>query len=390
MEYYGILPQQKFYPLSREVYNNLRYGFALNIFVMYCILIALSYSAGLFAKIKENREKCLLDSGRRFEAKSMQLEDIAKRLKKQVAENKYIKSTTMGYIAKKEFELEMARKDLEDQIEKLRKTQKSMYFMIEDLNQMSAQLKDAKDNLEHKVRKRTDDLLTISRKLHRSEKLAFLGKLAGSVTHELRNPLAVLKNTAYYLDRKLKDNGDEKVLKYLDTLKREIVVIDSIIDDIMGFAKSKVPDYMYKDLGELLGNAIEAIAIPELIKVKKDFKPVPKVMIDAEQTMHALINIANNAIMAMNGNGTLTFRVMREDDQAVIEIEDTGPGISPEEKSLIFEPLYSSKPKGTGLGLPIAKMTIESQDGKIEFDTKLGEGTTFRISFPINRGTREV
>jgi signal transduction histidine kinase len=295
----------------------------------------------------------------------------------------------MGYIEKKEFELEMAKRDLEEQIEKLRKTQKSMYFMIEDLNEMSAQLKDARDNLEEKVRERTDELLNISRKLHRSERLAFLGKLSGSVTHELRNPLAVLKNAAYYFEKKFVDNKDKKVVKYIDIIKKEITIIDSIIDDIMGFAKTRAPELKENDVRDIADNAISSINIPELVEIKKEYADVPKILVDSDQVMHALMNLANNAIVAMKGNGTLKFRVFAEGNYVIIEVRDTGPGIPPEQRELIFEPLYSSKPKGTGLGLPIAKMMVENQEGKIEFDSELGEGTVFRISLPINRERRE-
>jgi signal transduction histidine kinase len=90
----------------------------------------------------------------------------------------------------------------------------------------------------------------------------------------------------------------------------------------------------------------------------------------------------------MNGNGTLTFRTRKLGGYVSIEVEDTGPGIPPDMRDLIFEPLFSSKPKGTGLGLPIAKMMIENQDGRIEFDSELGEGTVFRILLPVARKGR--
>jgi signal transduction histidine kinase len=291
----------------------------------------------------------------------------------------------MGYVEKKEFELEAVKKDLEDQIEKLRKTQRSMFFMIEDLNGMSAQLKDARDHLEDKVRERTDELLNISKKLHRSERLAFLGKLAGSVTHELRNPLAVIKNAVYYLDKKFASKKDKNILKYMDILKREVSIVDAIIDDIMGFAKTRPPKVETVDVNEVVENAITLLNIPSLVSVEKDFGDLPEIKGDSNQLMHAMVNIANNAIVAMNGNGTLSFRTRKEGESVRIDIGDTGPGIPPDQRDLIFEPLYSSKPKGTGLGLPISKMMVENQEGSIDFTSELGEGTVFRIYLPLNR-----
>jgi signal transduction histidine kinase len=296
-----------------------------------------------------------------------------------------MRRAAMGYVEKKEFELEAVKKDLEDQIEKLRKTQRSMFFMIEDLNGMSAQLKDARDHLEDKVRERTDELLNISKKLHRSERLAFLGKLAGSVTHELRNPLAVIKNAVYYLDKKFAGKKDKNILKYMDILKREVSIVDAIIDDIMGFAKTRQPSIETVDVNEVIENAITLLNIPALISVEKDFKKLPEIKGDSNQLMHAIVNIANNAIVAMNGNGVLSFRTRKDKGRVCIEIGDTGPGIPPDQRDLIFEPLYSSKPKGTGLGLPISKMMVENQEGSIDFTSELGEGTVFRILLPLKR-----
>ncbi|MGB2601332.1 MAG: ATP-binding protein [Candidatus Omnitrophota bacterium] len=388
LEYKGILPHRRLFPLEEGSYDNFRYILTTSVIIVGGMYALMSFATGLFAKMKEDRERNIIDSRNRYEAKSRQLEDITTQLRKNVAENKYLKRAAMGYVEKKEFEIQNTKRDLEDQIGKLRKTQKSMFFMIEDLNEMSTQLKDARDNLEDKVRERTDELLDISRKLHRSERLAFLGKLSGSVTHELRNPLAVLKNAAYYLEKKFVTAKDDKVAKYIDIIKKEISMIDSIIDDIMGFAKTRSPNLEKCDLNRIVDNAISAINVPDLVEIKKDYEDVPKVEVDSDQTMHALMNLANNAIVAMSGNGVLGFRVFAEDNTVCIEVKDTGPGIPPEQRDLIFEPLYSSKPKGTGLGLPIAKMMIENQEGRIEFHSELGEGTVFRIYFPIERKTR--
>ena len=388
LQYKGVIPQQQTYSLTGMIQGDFGGIFIRNMIAAGVLLVLVSYSTGLFSKMKEDRENSLLESRNRFKAKSGQLEEITRTLRKNAAENKYLKSAAMGYIEKKEFELETVKKDLEDQIEKLRKTQKSMVFMIEDLNEMSAQLKDARDNLEEKVRERTDELLDISQKLHRSERLAFLGKLAGSVTHELRNPLAVLKNAAYFLGKRFKDKKDEKVLKYIGMIEKEISLIDSIVDDIMGFARTRAPELERTDLKDVIESAISAIKMPELVKVVKDFQKLPKISIDRDQAVHALVNIANNAIVAMNGNGTLTFRTLKKDDGVCIEIEDTGPGIPPDQRELIFEPLYSSRPKGTGLGLPIAKMMVENQEGRIEFDSKPGTGTVFKIFLPVRRTSR--
>jgi signal transduction histidine kinase len=315
--------------------------------------------------------------------KALQLENMTKQLRKKAAENKYIKRAAMGYIEKKEYELEQVRKDLQNRIDNLRRTQKAMFYMIEDLNSMSAQLKDARDHLEEKVRKRSEELLHINRKLHRSERLAFLGKLAGSVTHELRNPLAVLKNAVFFLKNKLAGIKDEKVGHYVEVMEKEIMLIDHIIEDIMGFARTRPVNPEKTDLRYMVENLCGELDLPDEITVVKELNDVPEVKVDPRQVTHALVNIANNAIIAMNGKGKLTLRTYHSGDGVCAEIKDDGPGIPEKEQDLIFEPLYSSKPKGTGLGLPISKMMIENNNGCIDFESETGVGTVFRVCFPV-------
>ncbi len=380
LEYRGIVGHYKLFVPG----DNLRFFITVTVLVQAIVFFAVSYSTGLFTKLRHRRERWIRESRNRFEAKSFRLESMVKDLNARAAESQYIKEASSGYVEAKEYELENTKKDLEEQIDNLRRTQKSMVFMIEDLNEMSVQLRDARDHLEEKVRERTDELLSTSRKLHRSERLAFLGKLAGSVTHELRNPLAVLKNAVFFLGMKFKENSDEKVTKYVVMMKKELSFINSIIDDIMGFARTKAPLLRDTDVKDVVENALSTINVPDLIEVRKEYESdLPLVRIDSNQFMHAVVNITNNAIMAMSGNGILTLGVKKQGNTVCVEVGDTGSGIPPEEKDLIFEPLYTSKPKGTGLGLPISKMMIENQGGKIEFESQSGRGTVFKIFLPM-------
>jgi signal transduction histidine kinase len=381
LEYWGILPHYDVFPPAGRGYDKFSFVVVTNILMMGMIFGLISYSTGLFSRMKEKREKDLIESKKRFSDKSEQLERMMRKIRKKIAENTYIKRAAMGFIEKKEFELQKTNKDLEQQIMKLRKTQRSMLFMIQDLNDMSSQLKEAKGDLEDKVRARSEELINISRKLNRSEKLAFMGRLAGSVTHELKNPLAVLKNAIYVLGTKLKDSDDEKVSHYIKVIEKEIMLVDSIIEDIMGFAKTKAPELEETDLADIINRIVSNINAPDTVRIQIDFREAPEVKIDSRQISHAFVNIINNAIIAMNGNGTLTFRIYPAGGEVCVEISDTGPGIPAEHRDLIFEPLYSSKPKGTGLGLPIAKMMIENSNGRIEFDSGLEKGTVFRIYF---------
>ncbi len=247
------------------------------------------------------------------------------------------------------------------------------------------EIKDGCDHFETKVRERTDELLDISRKLHRSESQAFLAKLARKVTHEVRNPLSVLKNAAYFLNKNLREEKDEKVLKYIDMIEKEIARIDSMLSDFTGFARPKPLELREMDVNDVVETAISMVNVPERVEIKKEFEDLPAIYIDADRVTHAIVNITNNAIIAMKGNGILTVRTARKDDHACIEVADTGPGIPSDQRELVFEPLYSSKPKGVGLGLPMAGMMVESQGGSIELESEPGKGTVVRIFLPIKR-----
>ena len=383
LEYYGIIPHYRIIPMYELSYNNLSYVAGTGILVIGVMLFLVSYVTGLFARIKEDRKRELLIAREREEFRTGQLEELSVSLKTRVEENEFLRTRTADYIREKENQLGSAKDDLEQQVETFRKTQKAMQYMIEDLNEMSRELRTIKDHLEEKVEKRTEELMEISDKLYRNEKLAFMGKLAGSVTHELRNSMAVIRNAAYFLESNCGEAFDDKSREYLKMIRKEVVNMDSIVEDIMGFAAKKSVSFKETDLRNVVEEALALIDVPELVRITKNFETTSLVMIDVKQLEHAVVNIANNSIMAMKGNGILSFWIGAEGDEVCIKISDTGGGIPEEYRELIFEPLYSTKPKGTGLGLPIAKMMVESQNGTITLESHLGVGSTFTIRIPM-------
>ena len=383
-EYYGIIPHYRLIPMYEASYNNTKYIMSTGVLVTGIVFFLLAYVMRLFSKMREDRERELLLSKEREELRTRQFEELSNSLKARMEENSFLKSRTMDYIRDKEGQLGFAKEDLERQVDALRKTQKAMQFMIEDLNEMSRELKKIKDHLEEKVEERTGELMRISDKLHRSEKLAFMGKLSGSVTHELRNPMAVIKNAVYCLESKIISGSAEKSEEYFRIIKKEVTAMDFIIEDIMGFARQKPVKLERTDLRNVVEEVLGLMEVPELIRITKEFEEIPHVMADGKQLAHAVSNIAQNAIMAMKGNGVLSFNVGVTDGNVCLKISDMGGGIPEEYRELIFEPLYGTKPKGTGLGLPIAKMMVESQNGKIEVSSQVGVGSTFSILMPMS------
>jgi signal transduction histidine kinase len=346
----------------------------------------LTIEAALITGIKGIREKRVLSSRDNLEAKNRQLERVMTSLKKRLDEMEGIKNAAVRYVEDKEKELERVKDEKEKHIEDLRAAQRSMAFMIEDLNEMSAQLKEARDNLERKVAERTEELMVISQKLQRSEKLAFLGTISGSITHELRNPLGVIKNAVYGLEFSAKAGKKKDAPKYVGIIKKEVDMIGKIVEDIMGFARTKPPQAQRVSVNEIVDTSIARLNVPELIDIRKELdEALPEIEADPIQIQQAVVNIANNAIIAMKGNGILTFRTLIDKKNVSIEIEDNGPGISSEQRKTIFEPLYSTGEKGTGLGLPLAKMMVENNGGTISFTSEPGIGTKFRITLSVKK-----
>ncbi len=344
--------------------------------------IGIAYGTGVISNMRSNWEKRLIDSIKRYALKSGMLTKTEEALQGKIKENEYLRTAAKEFIAKKEYELNLAKKDLEENIVNLRKNQRTMFFMIEDLNEMSGQLKEARDHLEEKVRERTNELMTISSKLHRSERLAFLGNLAGSVTHEIRNPLAVLKNALYFLEKQLKIKKNDPLYDSLKVIDKSASEINSIIDDIMGFAKISGPELKDVEAKALLDEALSKVSIPDLIRLETKIDEVPPLFIDKDQVLHALTNIINNAIIAMNGNGKLTVNISKVGNATCMEVMDSGPGIPRSDMDLIFEPLYSTRPKGVGFGLSIAKMMVENHGGRIKVESEAGKGAAFKLIFP--------
>jgi PAS domain S-box-containing protein len=222
-----------------------------------------------------------------------------------------------------------------------------------------------------------------------SEKLAAIGQLASVVGHEIRNPLGVIKNSAYFLNMKLKDAADEKVVKHLKILEKEINSANLIISDLLGFASKKTPTLDKTDLNETVKNTLSYITVPENIKVEIKLGEIPKMLLDKEQVQRVCQNLTLNAVQAMPEGGKLTIQTTKQDDSANLIVRDTGVGIPKENMPKLFTPLFSTKAKGIGLGLAICKQIVESHDGNITVESRVGEGSTFTVKLPI-RTEKEI
>jgi PAS domain S-box-containing protein len=226
------------------------------------------------------------------------------------------------------------------------------------------------------------ELKKIQEKLIQTEKLAALGKLSGIVAHDLRNPLGVIRNSIYILKKKLSDSSDPKIKRYLKILDEEIVAADTIIEDVLSFTRLKNIKLLTIDLNKEIKRAIGKINIPNNIKLITEIdKNISKIKGDKGQLQRVFINLINNAVEAMPEGGRLTISVKEEGNFAHIIVADTGVGIK--DKSKIFEPMYSTKVHGSGLGLSACKNIVTAHKGQIEVKSKKDKGTTMLVKLPL-------
>ena len=237
-------------------------------------------------------------------------------------------------------------------------------------------------NLFSKRRKAEDAYREVQKA--RQEKLTMLGQLAGGVGHEIRNPLGAIKNATYFLNMVLEDPIPE-VKETLEVLEKEVIISENIINSLLGFARPKVPLLQKVDINKLTQEILSQIKTPENIQVIKELDDsLPMILADPEQLSHVFRNIIINAFQAMNMGGSFFIKSEVQSSGWIdISFSDSGIGIAEENLKNIFEPLFTTKAKGIGLGLAIAKLMTEAQGGLIEVESKVSKGTTFTVRLPI-------
>ncbi len=226
----------------------------------------------------------------------------------------------------------------------------------------------------------------LEEQLVRQEKLAVLGQLAGGVGHELRNPLGAIKNSAYFLNMVLEEPTPE-VKETLEILEKEVITSEGIISSLLDFARSRPPLKRKVNINDIIREKVSRINVPENIEVKSQIDEfIPFIMADPDQLDQIFGNILLNAIQAMPEGGQLTIKSEAPgQDRVAVSITDTGVGIPGEDLEKIFEPLFTSKAKGIGLGMAITKTFVEGHGGTIEVQSETGKGSTFTVRLPIGK-----
>lgn len=266
-------------------------------------------------------------------------------------------------------------------------------------NEMSAKLdsayneiKDWSDNLNQKVKEKTEELKNIYDQVNQIEKLASLGKLSATVAHELNNPLEGILTYSKLISKKLKSSGNGEntsIINFLDLISEETARCGKIVKDLLLFSSKNENGFSNENIIPIIEKSIKIINHHlkiHGIKLIKDFeKETMIIYCNPQKIQQAFFALFINAIEAMQKGGNILVKVLSENNKIVVKIKDEGSGISHKDLPNIFEPFFSTKEvgQGTGLGLAVTYGIITSHNGSITVEETSSSGTTFKIELPL-------
>jgi len=259
------------------------------------------------------------------------------------------------------------------------------------------EMREWNEELERRVAERTRQLQEAHAelraawdKLAAAERLALLGQMAAGVAHEIRNPLGVIAASTFYLKDSLAEGSEDQIAQ-LNVIEREVQRMEKTLEDLLVFARvSSSYNEQEVNVGELIKDTLEVATFEGLlegVELEVEIGELPRVKIDPDQFRRLFLNLIRNAVEAMaeSKKRLLTVKAFVRGGELVISFEDTGCGIKAEHMGRIFEPFFTTKVvgKGTGLGLAICKSIVERVGGRIEVESREGEGAKFSVVLPL-------
>jgi signal transduction histidine kinase len=256
----------------------------------------------------------------------------------------------------------------------LQKQQEQLLCEIEQWNQ----------ELQKRVREKSEALQSAQEEIVQSEKLAAMGYLSAGVAHEIRNPL---NSISLFIQLMRQTTTEPEQLECQAKILKEVERIDSIIRKLLDASRRSRVISSNVQINHVIDNAIEAFA-PQIetrkIHVDRKYRCIPSpITADPTELEQIFTNLFLNALDAMSGGGRLLIEVYEENGRVVVRVEDSGNGIPDDVLPSIFEPFFSTKGRGTGMGLPVAQRIARMYEGSMEVERSSPEGTVFRLEFPV-------
>lgn len=268
---------------------------------------------------------------------------------------------------------------------------------VTERKQIEEELTRYRWRLEQMVAERTKELKVTQRELVKKEKMAVLGQITATVSHELRNPMSVIRSSNFFLYRRIKCS-DDKVKKHFNRIDEQVSLCDAIVADLLEYTEGRRVVALHQDVAHWLAELVDAQRKPEdfalNLRIASD---LPKVSYDQEKMQRVIVCLINNAAQAVRARAAACEKLgvfytpgvdidaCIEDDSLVIGVRDNGIGMDQNTLARAFEPLFTTRARGTGLGLAIVKKIVEEHGGCIALESRLGEGTRVQLNLPLKR-----
>lgn len=239
------------------------------------------------------------------------------------------------------------------------------------------------NRLERLVEERTMQLKETQDKLVKTERLAAIGELAAMVGHDLRNPLTGMKAATYYLKGKIKSDSNPKTHEMLELIDDCINQSNKIVNDLLEYSRTVKVELTENKPQNFINYALSTVQVPQGISVNQQITNSAALKFDSSKMLRVFLNIIKNAFDAMPKGGTLTINSKQTSKNWVVTFTDSGEGMTQETLQKLGNPLFTTKAKGMGFGIPICKRIVEAHGGKLLIDSVLGQGTTVTIKIPL-------
>jgi signal transduction histidine kinase len=230
----------------------------------------------------------------------------------------------------------------------------------------------------------------IEEKLREVEHLSGIGQFARGIAHEIRNPLNFISLSIDHLQEKYVPSENSKKDKFeslMTSIKQEIQRLNKLVGDFLDYGRPIKLSLRDVELHVLIDDVVALVlakAEKDNVEIIRQYDVLPKLFLDSELIKTCIFNVVLNAFQAMPGGGRLTVSTKASDSKASMIFADTGSGVSRENLSKVFDPFFSTKETGLGLGLALMKRVVEEHSGKVDFQSVEGKGSTIIMSFPVS------